>query len=471
MVTWNRTKIVATVGPACQSAFQLRAMINAGADVFRINGAHGTFGEHRKMIHRIRSLSKKERFPAAILVDLPGPKYRMGELTHEPVTLRRGNTVTLACGKKSQIDERLPVPAPIHRSLKKGDRIFINDGIVGLVVQKVNGNEVKCKIVASGEIRSRKGINLPGVKLKAPSLTSFDKKVLKFAIEESVDFIGLSFVRSAKNIKDLKRIIKHRAPHIRVIAKIEKPEALDDIDNIIEAADAVMVARGDLGIETPFARLPIVQRDILRKCMEAGKPTVTATQMMESMVNSKRPTRAEATDVAEAVWSGSDAVMLSEETSIGISPATAVKAMAQIALEAEREMPECHLFKREKEPNAWQAQILCEAAAVIAQELEAKAIVTPTRSGRTPLFVSRQRPPLLILAPTSEECVARRMSLYWGVRPMVVPHTDTVDEMLLQAEKAAMSSSFIKRGDSIVITSGAHGKKDDVTRLVEVRHV
>lgn len=471
MVTWNRTKIIATVGPACQSAFQLRAMLNAGVDVFRLNGAHGTFGEHRRIIHRIRNLSKKEGFPAAILVDLPGPKYRMGELTREPITLRRGDTITLACGKKDQIDARLPVPSPIHRSLKKKDRIFINDGVVGLVVKEVCGSDVKCKVVASGEIRSRKGINLPGVKLKAPSLTAFDKKVLKLAMEESVDFIGLSFVRNAKNLRDLKRIIKRKAPHIRVIAKIEKPEALDNLDNIIEAADAVMVARGDLGIETPFARLPIVQRDILRRCMSAGKPTITATQMMESMVNSKRPTRAEATDVAEAVWSGSDAVMLSEETSIGVSPATAVKAMAQVALEAEREMPECHLFKREKEPHAWQAQILCEAAAVIAQELNAKAIVTPTRSGRTPLFVSRQRPPVLILAPTSDQCVARRMSLYWGVRPMIMPHTDTVDEMLAQSEKAAMRSSFIKRGDTIIITSGAHGKKDDVTRLVEVRHV
>lgn len=471
MVTWNKTKIVATIGPASQSAFQLRMMLRAGVDVFRINGAHGTFAEHRKIIRRIRDVSRKELFPAAILVDLPGPKYRVGKLLQEPIVLHRGDTITLTCGREEQIDARIPIPCKIHKALKKGDRIFINDGIVGLTVKDKRGRDVKCVVNSGGEIRSRKGVNLPGVKLSAPSLTSFDRKVLNLAIREDVDFIGLSFVRNAKNIMALKRVLKKKAPHIGVIAKIEKPEALKDLDNIIAAADAVMVARGDLGIETPFASLPLIQRDILRRCMAAGKPTITATQMLESMVNAKRPTRAEATDVFGAVWGGSDAVMLSEETSVGISPVTAVKAMAEIATQAESEMPPSAKFEREEDPNNLQAQVIAEAAALIAKELGAKAIVTPTRSGRTPLFVGRQRPKTLILAPTSYQYVARRMSLYWGVRPMIMPDVATVDQMLTQAERTAMKSAFIKRKDVIVITSGAHGTKNDVTRLVEVRHI
>ncbi len=471
MVTWNRTKIVVTIGPASESAFQLRAMLCAGADVFRINGAHGTIAQHRKIIRRIREVSKKEHFPAAILVDLPGPKYRIGKLMTEPIILNRQETVTLVCGQKVQIDERIPVPCGIHTALKRKDKIFINDGIVGLVVKEKRGRNIICTVTSGGEVRSRKGINLPHVRLNAPSLTQFDKKILDMAVEEDVDFIGLSFVRSAENINVLRKILKRKAPHIGIIAKIEKPEALDDLDNIISAADAVMIARGDLGIEMPFARLPLIQRDILRRCIQMGKPTITATQMLESMVSAKRPTRAEATDVFVAVWGGSDAVMLSEETSVGISPATAVKAMSQIVTEAESQMAPICGFEKEKDPNNLQAQIIAEAAAFIAKELGAKAIVTPTRSGRTPLFVGRQRPQTLILAPTAYRNVARKMSLYWGVRPMIMPDTDTVDEMLKQAEKAALKSAFIKKGDKIVITSGAHGKKNDVTRLVEVRRV
>jgi pyruvate kinase len=359
----------------------------------------------------------------------------------------------------------------IARSVKPGNTVFINDGLVELRVLKVKGMEVRCQVRTSGPIRSGKGLNLPRVPLTLPSLTSRDRELAAMAIREDVDYVGLSFVRSAKNIKDLRTIFKKKAQHIGIIAKIEKPEALDELDNIIDVSDAIMVARGDLGIEMPFDRIPVIQKDIIERCTAAGKPVITATQMLESMVSSSRPTRAEATDVALAVWEGTDAVMLSEETSIGINPTKAVKAMARVALEAEKVMPECGRIEKIKGKREMQALALSEAASFLAEELDAKAIVTPTRSGRTALYVSRGCPHAAILAPTPDVHTARRMSLYRGVIPMPMPSFSTVDGMLAAAGKVARKSRYIKNGDTVVITSGAHGKKDDITRLVEVRTV
>jgi pyruvate kinase len=309
------------------------------------------------------------------------------------------------------------------------------------------------------------------VPLALPSLTPRDRELAHMAIKEDVDYVGLSFVRSAKDIKTLRNLLKKRAAHIGIVAKIEKPEALDDLDNIIDVSDAIMVARGDLGIEMPFDQIPLIQRRILERCMAAGKPAITATQMLESMVHASRPTRAEATDVAQAVWEGTDAVMLSEETSIGINPANAVRAMAHIAAEAEKEMPTFSADFTVRDQHQWQALSVSRAASFLANQLGARAIVTPTRSGRTPLYVSRSRPDMMILAPTEDERAARRMALYWGVMPMPMPTFSTLDEMLAEAEKAARTSHYIKKGDTVIITSGAHGKKDDITRLIEVRQV
>ncbi len=471
MNTWSRTKIVATVGPACLSKKVLLEMIKSGVSVFRLNGAHGDLAQHQKVINNIRQLSKQYKTSTAILMDLPGPKYRLGDLKEDSIELKKDQLIVLACKKNKQTDSRIPVSQGIHSALKKGDRIFLNDGLVGLTVKNIKGFDVTCAVNAEGEIRSRKGINLPGVSLKVGALTEKDKKILNFAIKAKVDFVGLSFVRKAEHVKTVKNILRRNKAQINVIAKIEKPEALDNIDSIIEVADAIMVARGDLGIEIAFPKLPLIERDILRRCMIAGKPAITATQMLESMVNSRRPTRAEATDVAEAVWTGSDAVMLSEETAIGINPANAVKAMAAIAYEAETDMPSLPHRRRELESDKLQSQIMAEGAVLIAEELGAQAIVTPTRSGSTALFVSQQRPFMPILAPISKQETARMMSLYWGVVPIVTSNAVSVDKILKQAEGVARKSAYIEKGDRIVIASGAHGGRDDVTRLVEVRQV
>ncbi len=447
-------------------------MLKAGVDIVRINGAHGDDAEHRRMIALVRDVSRRLGLATAILLDLPGPKLRLGALAEEPIVLTAGRTVTLVCGRTQQTDERLPLPDRfVARAVKRGSRIFLNDGIVALTVRAVHGTEVVCRVQAGGELRSRKGVNLPNVALPIPSLTKRDRELAAFAVREGVDYVGLSFVRAAKNVRDLRRLLAKRAPNIGIIAKIEKPEALDELDAIIDAADAVMVARGDLGIEMSFDRIPVVQRRILAACLRAGKPAITATQMMESMVRSTRPTRAEATDVAGAVWEGTDAVMLSEETSIGQNPATAVRAMARIARAAEREMPPLPEPEPLRGDDARQAQVLANAAGRLVAELGVRAILTPTRSGRTALNVSRMRPAAMIIAPTEEEGIARRMQLYWGVRPLMMPHFETVDELLRSAEQAARKARLVRAGERIVLASGAHGRKDDITRLVEVRKV
>jgi pyruvate kinase len=472
MVRRNKTKIIATIGPASSNKRELNSLVAEGVDIFRINGAHGTLKEHKRTIARIREVTAKRRETVAILIDLPGPKFRVGKLKREPVNLKAGDVVILECGKTTQTGKEIPVPyRNLNRSVKTGSKIFINDGIVELRVLKINGRMITCKVKAGGPIATKKGINLPFAKLNVPSLTARDKEILDFAIREDVDYVALSFVRSAKDIMALKRIIKRRAPHIGVIAKIEKPEALRDLENIIAVSDAIMVARGDLGIEMPFDQIPLIQKNILRRCLVAQKPSITATQMLESMVSSKKPTRAEATDVAGAVWDGSDAVMLSAETSVGANPSVAVSAMRRIATEAETQMPHFALGGNECDTTDVQAKVLSCAAGFIAEHLNARAIVTPTRSGRTPLFVSNDRPAVIIVAPTEDARVARRMCLYWGVRPIAMPNFKTVDQLLNHAERMAKRSGFIKKGDRFVITSGAHGKKNDITRLVEVRTV
>nr|HPQ81705.1 pyruvate kinase [bacterium] len=313
----NKTKIVATLGPASAKRGELRLMMLAGASVFRINGAHGSPEENKKTIDLVREVSHSTGIPAAVLVDLPGPKYRIGRLANEPMSLRSGDRIELLCSSKVQRGNAIPVPHNIAKNIRPGNKIFINDGMVELSVVKVEGRIIFARVKTGGEIRSNKGINLPGTKLTTAALTKKDREILDFAIRNDADFVGLSFVRTRSNILALRRMLKRRAPHIGIIAKIEKPEALADLEGIVDAADAVMVARGDLGIEMPFDRVPLLQRRILRACLQAGKPAITATQMMESMVRESRPTRAEATDVAGAVWEGTDAVMLSEETSIG----------------------------------------------------------------------------------------------------------------------------------------------------------
>ncbi len=384
MSYFNRTKIVATIGPASRSQTVLMAMASAGVDLFRLNGAYETPAAHRRTIKIIRHVEERHRAPIGILLDLPGPKHRLGMLLTPTAILKRGEVVSLACGKTRQTDARLPVPdVSIAHAVKPGHTIFIADGLIALRVLRVRGHDVECRVANGGEIKSGKGINLPRVPLAVGSLTTRDRELARLALAGGIDYVGLSFVRTAQNMKDLRRLLR-RAPQVGLIAKIEKPEALDDLDNIIDVADAIMIARGDLGIEMPFDQVPLIQRHILERCQRAGKPAITATQMLTSMVTAARPTRAEAADVAQAVWQGTDAVMLSEETSVGVDPARAVRAMAHIAASAEQEMTHLPGPLPATSPRMRQAHALGRAAYEIAEELGARAVIAPTRTGHTP---------------------------------------------------------------------------------------
>jgi len=469
MTVWNNTKIIATLGPSSNTGKMIEDMIVHGVDVFRLNGAHGTPDEHKETIRLIKNISAGLKIPSAILMDLPGPKIRVGRLKTEPLKFKCGDIVEIAFGKDRQTKDEIPIPLRgLNGSIKRGTKIYLNDGIIELVVDKVAGNRAICRVKNGGEISSGKGVNLPNAALKIPSLTQKDRALLNIALGEGVDYIGLSFVRSADDVAALKEIIKKSGVSVSIIAKIEKPEALRDLDEIITMADAIMIARGDLGIEIRHDKLPAVQRSILKKCLLKCKPSITATQMLESMVRSKVPTRAEASDIAMAVWEGTDALMLSSETSIGKFPLLAVKEMVKIAREAERHMPKIDISELNINSDV---QAITRAAVILAQEVGAKAIVTPTRTGRTALYVSNMRPPMQIIAPTEDPLTARKMSLYWGVRPFIMPEFSTVDELLIHAERLALASKIIKKGDKIVTTSGAHGRKGDATRLIEVRIV
>lgn len=469
---WNRTKVVATIGPASSQEKVLLSMLAAGVDVIRINGAHGDPAEHARGVRLVRGLAKKMGLHVAILFDLPGPKLRIGELAAGTAQLKRGQRVVLICGRIKQSDSKIPVPERmVAKIVRKGSRIFLNDGIVELKVERISGVDVECIVAAGGEIRSRKGMNIPRVSRPVPAITNADLKLIRHAVKMGVDFIGLSFVQRMADVKKLRRILKDlKADDISIVAKIEKPEALDDLDNIVAVSDAVMVARGDLGIEVEFDKLPAIQRDVIALCRRMRKPVIVATQMLESMVDAARPTRAEVTDVASAVWNGADAVMLSEETSIGKDPRRAVLAMVKIAREAENSPIADIVHPFESDPLKMRAQTLAESSALIACELGIDTIVVATKAGRMPSYVSSVRPNASIIAATSNDGMARRLNLLWGVYPVIVKKFRGIDEILKASESAIKKHNrMVGRNNSAIIISGAYGSDDEIAKMIEIR--
>ncbi len=468
----QRTKIIATLGPASQSPAMIKKLILAGVSVFRINGAHGTIESHLEMVDNVRKVALSMHSHVGILFDLPGPKLRIGKLNTKVLELNAGQCIEFNCMKSEQDDYQIPLPMKTMTDIaQKGHRIFLNDGWVEVVVKQVKDSVICCEVIQGGELRSFKGFNLPDVDLPIDSITKIDRALLKNILQRHIDYIGLSFVRSKEDITALRSLLKKYAAKSNIIAKIEKPSAVENINGIIMASDAIMIARGDLGIEMPFNKLPGIQKDILDACRKYSTPAITATQMMESMVRTSRPTRAEASDIANAIWQGTDAVMLSEETSIGKHPVAAVRAMASIALDAEKEMHKEWIPDPKLDAMDYQAQTMSYSACIIAEQLAAKAIVVPTRTGRAPKFISTIRPETMIIALTEDENVATILSLCWGVKTIVMPHTDTVDETLSVAEKTIKSSHLLRKGDHIVVACGSYGKKNDIMRLIEVRQL
>jgi pyruvate kinase len=462
--TPRRTKILATIGPA--SSRRIEELVEAGMDAARLNFSHGTHEEHAANARLVREAQAAHGKPLALVADLQGPKIRVADLS-EPIVLQRGDEVVIGPDADTPgVD--LPVsPSAIGEVLQPGHDVLIDDGHVRLRVERVERPRAVCTVVVGGAVTSHKGVNLPGVPLPIPSLTEKDIDDLAFALDLGVDFVALSFVRSAADVRQLRERIKAAGSEAHVIAKIEKAEAIESLDAIIAESDAVMVARGDLGVEIGPAQVPLLQKQIILRSLEQSRPVITATQMLETMVHEPEPTRAEASDVANAVLDGSSALMLSQETAIGEYPVEAVAMMDQIARTIEPSLGYRHeLPEASEEPTVGQA--LSNAACDIAEVLRAAAIVVPTFSGRTASAVARLRPRRPIAAITHREAPAQQMALEWGVVPLVIPEATDVEDLWSRSIAAARDAGVVESGDRVVIAAGTHVNVAGSTNLIRV---
>ena len=465
-----KTKIICTIGPSSNSEKVITALVANGMSVARLNFSHGTHENHGAMIGMIRQASAAAGRPVAILQDLCGPKIRVGKLPDAGIRLSPGQSLILTVDKRPARENRVPVTYhALPSQVKPGDHILLADGMMDLTVERTTPNEIVCTVVTGGILTSNKGINLPSSSLDIPAITEKDRRDLIFGLEMDVDYVALSFVRTAADIHAVKKIIRRQGKKTPVIAKIEKHEALDHIDAILEAADGIMVARGDLGVEIPLERVPYIQKKLVRKANMAGKPVVIATQMLRSMVESPRPTRAEATDVANGVLDGADAIMLSEETASGDYPEEAVRFMARIAASAEEKFP--HEKYLEMLPKDGTAEAVSYAASILARNLNAGAIVATTRSGFTASHISRYRPAQPIIALSPDQQTVRHLTLLWGCIPFFLKEIEDTDQMVEQAALAAVDRGHARKGDRIVITAGRPIWQAGTTNMLWVKEL
>ncbi len=464
----KRTKIIATIGPASSSGATIAKLIRAGMDAARLNFSHGNRKDHSRRIRLIRSEAAKAGKPIAIIQDLQGPKLRVGEMKDGAVTLKRGAEITVTTRRIIGTSRIISVNyGRLSQDLKIGDRVLLDDGRLELRVIKKNSAGIQCKVICGGLLGSHKGINLPGTHLSLPSVSRKDKEDLIFGSEQDVDYVALSFVRSAEDIIRTRRFIRSIGKTIPIIAKIEKPEALVNLGEIIKAADGIMVARGDLGVEVSPEQVPLLQKKIIRACNLAEKPVITATQMLESMIESRQPTRAEASDVANAILDGTDCVMLSGETAMGKYPVQAVEVMARIAVQAEISLCPVPPDVNVSGPGESVAHAACRAA----EEQQARAIVAFTQSGSTALLVSKHRPMVRIIAATPDPRIGRLISLYWGVTPIVLKTGRTTDAMIASVEREMLRRKLVKACDLIVIAAGVPVGVAGSTNMMKIHRV
>ncbi|MCP4688751.1 MAG: pyruvate kinase [Desulfobacterales bacterium] len=492
-----KTKIIATVGPSSNKKAMLKKLIESGMNVARLNFSHGSSEEHAEVIKRIRSISRVMNRPVGILLDLQGPKIRTGKLKNgEPVVLEEGGTFKITPKKIEGSAEMVSTTyKKLTEDVKKGDKILLDDGLIELRVMSKYKGVVKCQVVNGGILKESKGINLPGVNVSAPSLTEKDRRDLNFGIQNKVDYFALSFVRTADDLKKIKGIIKRQGSDIPVIAKIEKPEAVENLDSILEAADAIMVARGDLGVEMNPEYVPHIQKHIINAAIKQNKLVITATQMLESMINNPIPTRAEASDVANAIFDGTDAVMLSGETAAGRYPVEAVRMMAKIARQAEgspfmkynlqhgedrsgeeRSRDERSGDKRSGDERSGEgrsglvARAVARSAVSILHELNAKGIVVFSVSGSTSKLVSRQRPvaPVYVFTPRME--VYNRLSLVWGVTPLYISDIEDAKRLVKASENILVNKKIAKKNQLIIIVIGL-GLREGSTNVIKIHRI
>ncbi|NOX62786.1 MAG: pyruvate kinase [Chloroflexi bacterium] len=465
------TKIVCTIGPASNEPEVIAHLIRAGMDVARINFSHGDHATQAAWIRRVRSVASEMDHPVAILGDLQGPKLRIGKLPEEGVWLETGQTVLLS--QDATQSDAIPFQYPdLPRLVRPGDRMLLDDGLIELEVIKTSAQTIEARVILGGPLYSNKGVNLPRTDAHIPAITVKDKADLQFALRQGIDWIALSFVREAKDVLDLKGLVRRNSqsrPLPQIIAKIEKPEAVENIEAIIEVADGIMIARGDLGIELPAEDVPLVQKRIIHLCNRAGRPVITATQMLDSMIRNPRPTRAEASDVANAVLDGTDAVMLSGETAVGKYPVRAVETMARIIGKAESELPPHPEHEEIVARYNYAAQALAHAAGDLASRLGAAAIIAPTISGYTARQLSRYRPGIPVIAITPSPMVRRQLNLHWGVLPLFAPRRASTDDVIEDAVRVALDHDVVKEGDLVVVMAGAAGSAPGTANLLKVQ--
>ena len=471
-----RVKIICTIGPTSRELDIMRKIAVAGMNVARLNMSHGTHEYHSGTIERIRSVSEEVGKPIAIMADLQGPKLRVGIMQEGGVPLTAGERLIMTTDEMIGEPGRVPIqymglPAAVH----PGERILLDDGLIELMILDTTETEIHTEVVIGGLLKDKKGMNLPDGSLNIPAMTEKDLRDVSFALDHQVDWIALSFVRTAREVEDLKAIIQNQSAFGRttpVISKIEKPEAITNIDSIIAASDAIMVARGDLGIETSPEVVPMVQKMIISRCHAAAKPVITATQMLDSMIRNPRPTRAEASDVANAVIDGSDAIMLSGETASGTYPLEAVRTMVRIAEEAERVLTSSIYTTAYEEPTVFTLSgAICHAAMRTADEVKAKAIVAPTVSGATAKLIAAFRPNVPVVAVTPSPMVQRQLALYWGTYPLLTRRLSNTDEVVTDAIDVACKNGFAGEGDTVVLTAGVVGSVRSATNLLMVRAI
>jgi pyruvate kinase len=466
----NRTKIVATIGPASDSPDLIRKMLLAGMNVARLNFSHGNYEAHAERIKRLRSASEELDLPLMLLQDLQGPKIRVGNLPAEGMMLNEGERITLVpLSDYMEQPNTVGIDYPhVAEEAQSGTQVLLDDGLLELRVEKIHGNEVQCRVIEGGLLKSRKGVNLPSLNLRLPSLTEKDKRDLDFGIEQGIDLVSLSFVRQPADIQTLKGLLREREADIPVLAKLEKPQAIANLEAIVDECDAIMVARGDLGVEMSPEKVPLIQKRIIKLCNQKGIPVITATQMLDSMIHNPRPTRAEASDVANAIMDGTDAVMLSGESAVGDYPLESVKMLARIAAEVEPSIQ----FVNYPPKNHEDADAIGEALHAIDDTLALQCIVAFTETGYTAKLVSGERPKAPIVAYTPDPKVYRRLSLNWGIRPVLMQFPQaTLEDLLPQIEADLIQRNFAAIGDRILVMGGMPMGKSGGTNVLKIHRL
>ncbi|MGN0964224.1 MAG: pyruvate kinase [Dysosmobacter sp.] len=469
----RKTKIVCTLGPATDREGVLREMMLAGMNVARFNFSHGSHAEHQKRLDTLKALREELGLPVAAMLDTRGPEIRLRSFADGPVKLRTGHEFTLTTEDVPGDETRCSITYPeLSGDVKAGDTILLDDGLVRLTVLEVTAADIRCRVENDGTMKDNKGVNVPGVRLSMPYISQRDREDILFGAEAGFDYIAASFVRSAADVQEIRRLLEEKSSHIRIIAKIENQEGISNLGEILSAADGIMVARGDMGVEIDFTEVPIIQKNMIAQCVACGKPVITATQMLDSMMENPRPTRAEITDVANAIYDGTSAIMLSGETAAGKYPVDAVRTMDAIARRTEGEIDYAGRLRHLAGENRLSiAAATAHAACTTAMDINADAIITVSASGTTARLVSRFHPGTPVVACLVDETVQRQMALCWGVTPILMPYAGSTDELVELAMSTAKKAGLVRSGDLVVITAGVPVGVSGTTNMIQVHMV